>query len=285
MLYFFITCNNFLDKPIPARYAYLYEMPRDIMEDLMTARQIGEILKVDRITIYRMLGDGRLRGFKVGGQWRFSRSELESWLREQFLEPDAHMPNGAEKSGEQTSQVLPLSCIQAVQSIFADAMDIAAVTTDTEGQALTQVSNGCDFCGIILSSEEGRRRCSASWKSLRKAEIHCCHAGLLGVGDRITTKGKWVGIVAGCQFALRGGTKEHDLDWQEKLPMLATELDLSENSLQAAATGVHTIQADHQTRLSRLMRQVAETFSKIGEERLALLDRLERIAAITNLES
>ena len=255
------------------------------MDDLMTARQLGQILKVDRITIYRMLGDGRLRGFKVGGQWRFSRPELESWLREQCLEPDAQVTNGVGKSGEQTSRVLPLSCIQAVQSIFADAMDIAAVTTDTEGHALTQVSNGCDFCDIILSSEEGQRRCSASWKSLGKAEFGSCHAGLLGVGERITTKGKWIGIVAGCQFAFREGAKEHDLDWQVKLPLLASELDLSENSLRAAATSVHTIQAEHLTRLSRLMQQVAETFSKIGEERLALLDRLERIAEITNFES
>ena len=44
----------------------------NIMNDLLTTRQIEEILKVDRITIYRMLGDGRLRGFKVGGQWRKS---------------------------------------------------------------------------------------------------------------------------------------------------------------------------------------------------------------------
>lgn len=47
------------------------------MDDLLTTRQLQDLLRVDRITIYRMLNDGRLRGFKVGGQWRFSPREVE----------------------------------------------------------------------------------------------------------------------------------------------------------------------------------------------------------------
>jgi excisionase family DNA binding protein len=254
------------------------------MDDLLTTRLLEQILKVDRITIYRMLVDGRLRGFKVGGQWRFSRSEVEAWLRGQCLEPDVRVTNGAGKNGEQASRIFPLSCIQAVQAIFADAMDIATVTTDTEGNALTEVSNGCDFCRAILSSKEGQRRCSTFWKSFGKTEVNTCHAGLIGVGYRITTKGKWVGIVAGCQLDLRGGGEKHDVDWQENLPRLASELDLPEKNLLAAAAGVRSIRAEQMPRLSRLVKQVAETFSKIGEERLALLGRLERIAEITNFE-
>jgi len=34
-------------------------------------------LQVDRVTIYRMLEDGRLRGFNVRGEWRFHRHEVE----------------------------------------------------------------------------------------------------------------------------------------------------------------------------------------------------------------
>ena len=34
------------------------------MTDLLTTRQVQDILKVDRITIYRMLQDGRLKGVK-----------------------------------------------------------------------------------------------------------------------------------------------------------------------------------------------------------------------------
>ncbi len=43
------------------------------MEDLLTTREVQELLKVDRITIYRMLQDGRLHGMKIGQQWRFPK--------------------------------------------------------------------------------------------------------------------------------------------------------------------------------------------------------------------
>ena len=53
------------------------------IDSLLTARQLQDLLQVDRITIYRMLKDGRLEGFKVGGQWRFSRQTVQRWLNQQ----------------------------------------------------------------------------------------------------------------------------------------------------------------------------------------------------------
>ena len=259
-------------------------MSTNITNDLLTTRQLEEILKVDRITIYRMLGDGRLKGFKVGGQWRFSRSEVESWIRGRYFDLDSLASDGAGKDEEQVSRILPITCIQAVQSIFADAMGVAAVTTDTEGRTLTEVSNSCDFCQTILSSKEGQRRCSTFWKNLGKGGMNTCHAGLLGAGEQITTHGKRVGIVVGCQLDPRGGEGRNDVGWRENLSKLASELNLPEKSLHAAAAGVRTIQPDQLPRVRRLVIQVAQTFSKIGEERLALLDRLERIAEITHFQ-
>ena len=44
---------------------------------LLTAKQVQELLHVDRTTIYRMLKDGRLTGIKVGQHWRFSEQEVD----------------------------------------------------------------------------------------------------------------------------------------------------------------------------------------------------------------
>ena len=38
------------------------------MPNLLTAKEVQELLSVDRTTIYRMLKDGRLKGVKVGNQ-------------------------------------------------------------------------------------------------------------------------------------------------------------------------------------------------------------------------
>src|SRR5947209_1519359 len=50
------------------------------MSELLTVKEVQELLKVDRITVYRMLKDGRLTGVKIGHQWRFSRQEIDSLL-------------------------------------------------------------------------------------------------------------------------------------------------------------------------------------------------------------
>ena len=76
--------------------------------DLLTTRQLQELLQVDRVTIYRMLSDGRLTGFKVGGQWRFSRHEIEKWLQEQRATPDVGESPGETGELRPAARVLPL---------------------------------------------------------------------------------------------------------------------------------------------------------------------------------
>ena len=49
-------------------------------DTLLTTRQVQELLRVDRITVYRMLNDGRLKGVKIGQQWRFPAREVERLL-------------------------------------------------------------------------------------------------------------------------------------------------------------------------------------------------------------
>ena len=45
------------------------------MAELLTTKQLEDLLKIDRITVYRMLNDGRLKCVKIGNQWRFPRNE------------------------------------------------------------------------------------------------------------------------------------------------------------------------------------------------------------------
>ncbi len=101
------------------------------MDDLLTTRQLQDLLQVDRITIYRMLHDGRLQGFKVGGQWRFSRREIETWLQEQQNQVwTLRACRRRVATIAPSPKSLPLSCIQTIQDVCAEALDIAAVTTD-----------------------------------------------------------------------------------------------------------------------------------------------------------
>ena len=52
-------------------------------DDIFTIKELSDHLRVHPTTIYRLLRQGRLPGFRVGSNWRFSREAIEHWEREQ----------------------------------------------------------------------------------------------------------------------------------------------------------------------------------------------------------
>jgi excisionase family DNA binding protein len=48
--------------------------------DLFTPKQLAEYLQLSPRTVYRMLERNELPGVRVGGQWRFRKSEVDYWL-------------------------------------------------------------------------------------------------------------------------------------------------------------------------------------------------------------
>ncbi|MHB0876350.1 MAG: PocR ligand-binding domain-containing protein [Anaerolineae bacterium] len=252
------------------------------MDDLLTTRQLENLLKVDRITIYRMLEDGRLKGFKVGGQWRFSRAEVDAWLQSQRSTTDSGMAEPSTPA-DRTPSPLPIPCVQAIQSVFAEALDIGAVTADMNGAPLTEISNACAFCDLVRSTEAGRSGCAASWRRADRGTLRPCHAGLLCGGARVLVSDKPVAAAVGCQFAAQPENDETP-SWVAGIPALAARLGLDAAELAAAAEQVRRVPVAHLPRIARTLGHVADTFTEIGRERQALLGRLQRIAEITALE-
>lgn len=48
--------------------------------DIMTIKEVAEYLKLTEKTAYRLAAEGKIPGFKVGGSWRFKRSQIEKWI-------------------------------------------------------------------------------------------------------------------------------------------------------------------------------------------------------------
>lgn len=253
------------------------------MENLLTTKQIQELIRVDRITVYRMLKDGRLRGFKVGGQWRFSRSDVEAWLQEQQAGPVRTTSLAATEQGPvPLSQALSISCVRAIQGFCSELLDSAVVTIDLEGRPLSGVSNSCAFCTLILSTAAGRRRCASSWQQRSDGEVFACHAGLLCASAAIVIGGQPVGLAAACQFTTLVPNGAGPA-WQAGLAELAASLGLEESDLRAAAHSARRVPQSHVIRVSKGVCRLAETLAEVGQERLNLLGRLEKIAEMSKL--
>jgi excisionase family DNA binding protein len=48
-------------------------------EEILTITELSAHLRVHPTTIYRLLREGRIPGFRVGSAWRFNRASIEKW--------------------------------------------------------------------------------------------------------------------------------------------------------------------------------------------------------------
>lgn len=50
--------------------------------EILTLEEVAAYLKAGKRTVYRLAQKGEIPSFKLGGTWRFRRSELDSWIAE-----------------------------------------------------------------------------------------------------------------------------------------------------------------------------------------------------------
>ena len=52
-------------------------------DEILTLPEVAQLRKVAEKTVYTMAQKGELPAFKVRGQWRFRRQDLDSWMAAQ----------------------------------------------------------------------------------------------------------------------------------------------------------------------------------------------------------
>lgn len=56
-------------------------------DEILTVAEVAQLLKVADKTVYTMAQKSELPCFKVRGQWRFRRQDLDSWMASQVKGP------------------------------------------------------------------------------------------------------------------------------------------------------------------------------------------------------
>jgi len=51
------------------------------MKKLLDVDDLAKYLKLQKQTIYNWLNQRKISGMKIGGVWRFDKSEIDKWLR------------------------------------------------------------------------------------------------------------------------------------------------------------------------------------------------------------
>lgn len=56
--------------------------------EILTLDEVAAFLKAGKRTVYRLAAEGKLPGFKLGGTWRFRRSDLDEWIAANLTNKD-----------------------------------------------------------------------------------------------------------------------------------------------------------------------------------------------------
>jgi excisionase family DNA binding protein len=224
----------------------------------LTARDVQDLIRVDRSTIYRMAESGRLPAIKVGRQWRFPADQVEAWL------------NGS-NNGRHTPTAP--STAQDVADLFADLYDVMVVVTDIDGNPVTEVSNPNGYFSSISSEASALDRCIAEWKTLGgeydfEPRLRPTHLGFLCTRAFIRRGNELVGMV------ISGGIAPDD--WPptpEGIEAIARESRVPAALVQQNIENIHRIDHDAQHRLLRAIPILARHLSAISSQQQQASDQ------------
>lgn len=259
------------------------------MAELLTAREVQEMLNVDRSTVYRMAEDGRLPAVKVGKQWRFPREKVEAvfGFSSNVAEPVKNSGVGetavAEKDSKSLAALLPLDCVQLIQDTFANLLGVMIIITDMTGMPITEPSNSCGLFGLVNQTPDAVQRCIQSWHNLAESldlqpklmKSHLdllCTRGLIRVGTEL--KGM---VVAGCI------KPEIWPPSPERIAQLAAEFGVEPDLMTQHIDEAFELNDSQKKNLLGTIQEVANIVAHIVKERQELVTRLDKIADLTRL--
>ena len=55
-------------------------MTKEDDREILTLSEVASLLRVSHLTIYNMIKDGRLKGHKVGREWRFIKKDIDAYI-------------------------------------------------------------------------------------------------------------------------------------------------------------------------------------------------------------
>ena len=68
---------------------FKYNIWEGLMDsEFLTAEEVAEYLRLPLSTVYKLVQDKRLPGFKVGKHWRFRKDSIEKWIKDQERKND-----------------------------------------------------------------------------------------------------------------------------------------------------------------------------------------------------
>jgi excisionase family DNA binding protein len=108
------------------------------MEDVLTIREVADLLKINEKTVYKLAAAAKIPGMKVGGSWRFDRATITSWIKTAAAS-DTNADNRESDSTEpaETASAVPAPYSPQQGTFFAHRITLEGTGEDAFAQSLS----------------------------------------------------------------------------------------------------------------------------------------------------
>ena len=108
-----------------------------MLEDILTIREVAELLKINEKTAYKLAAASKIPGIKVGGSWRFDRSTISTWIKTKSAAEVAD--DGTEAEPEKPTEATVSSAHYSPQqgTFFAHRITLEGTGGDALAQSLS----------------------------------------------------------------------------------------------------------------------------------------------------
>lgn len=255
-------------------------------QELLTTREVQSLVRLNRVTIYRLIRDGEFPAVKIGGQWRFPRKAIEAWLSGQSspAQIGPFYERGTSPYPPALDEIFIHSGLKPVLEAFADATGVSVFVVDNQGELLTDCMECYPFCRAIKRNAADQQ----DWLEILQEptgvedENLRCHEGLNYLSAAIILSGESAAWVVMGPFV----TDEAHLQAIERtLPALATRYGVDPIDLWNDLHTVQQIGPEQAKLLGGLLSQVVSVITQLAYERNTVTQRLHQIGQLVDLEN
>jgi excisionase family DNA binding protein len=248
-----------------------------VSDSLLTTREVELLIRLNRVTIYRLIREGSFPAIKVGGQWRFPRGAVEAWLESQSSANLPPTPREEPQAGVES--LFDGDEMQPILRAFSEATGLSIFITDLAGNPLLDCIECNPFCRTVQSTPEGRRLCSDLHVAIPTggSNLLCCHAGMYYLTALVDVEGEPVARAVMGPFVT---DKQHLTQVQKALPDTARRAGVDPMTLWNSLASVQEMSSDQIGILIRLLSKVVSTIAQISYERQRADLRLKEIARL-----
>lgn len=176
------------------------------------------------------------------------------------------------------TDLISVEFLQSFQDAFSDALGMAALTTDKNGEPVTEGSNFTKFCmKLTRGCKEGLKRCKESDAYGGKESaitgqpaVYYCQSGLMDFAAPIIVNGEQIGSIIGGQILTQPPQKEKFLN-------IANELNVDEEEFLEALGEVEIVTEKQVRAAAQLLFIVASEISRMGYQRYMLKQMTSRL--------